>query len=251
VATVHYDLRDDRGWLALRYGLPRYREAAAIHCLNQFQKSVLEAHGIGRAEIIPHGVDRRLFPVPARPRRWPGERLRLGFFSRRYARGMKGESLFQALLTQLDPHRVAFVLVGDGREEEARLVREKGFPVQCWGRLPYLLMPEVYDGIDALLILSPFEGGPASLPEALGSGVPVFSLPVGMCPEFVQDEANGLILSGRPEADGPRILSQGDNAGAGIARLNDGAFAAAARIPSWETVMTRWYGLYDTVLEVA
>jgi glycosyltransferase involved in cell wall biosynthesis len=247
VVTIHHDLRDDRKWLGLRYGLPRYREASMIHCLNSTQQAVLEEHGILHAAVIPHGVDRRVFPRPECPRQLTAGRLRLGFFSRRYESGVKGEHLFGPLLAHLNPRRVSFVLVGEGREHEARIARAKGFAAEHWERLPYRLMGEIYARIDALLILSAFEGGPASLLEALGVGVPVLSTAVGMCPEFVNDGRNGLFLSGRPEWDGARIMALMDNDAKGMAALNQGAFASAASIPSWQEIMTKWYQLYKKV----
>jgi glycosyltransferase involved in cell wall biosynthesis len=148
------------------------------------------------------------------------------------------------MLAHLDPARVSFVLVGEGRSPDAREARERGFDVAHWERLPYPLMAEIYQRIDALLILSSFEGGPASLPEALGSGVPVLCTPVGMCPDFIRDGANGLFLTGGAAADGERIMALLDAGGRGMSTLNEGAFAAASAIPSWEDVMARWHLLY-------
>ena len=244
VATVHHDLSDDREWLGLEYFLPRYREATVVHCLNTTQQNALAAYGVTSARIIPHGVDRRIFPAPQRPRRFGGERLRLGVFSRRYSSGIKGEFLFEPLLENLDPHRVSFVLVGEERGHEAGLARERGFLAEHWERLPYRLMGDAYERIDALLILSQFEGGPASLPEALGSGVPVFCTPVGMCPDFVDDGVNGIFLTGEPRRDGARIMALLDGEARGMTALNRGAFAAATAIPSWDKVMAEWHELY-------
>ncbi|HEV2336097.1 MAG TPA: glycosyltransferase family 4 protein [Stellaceae bacterium] len=244
VVTVHHDLRDERAWMTMRSFLARYREAAAVHCLNRTQAAILAEHGIAPARVIPHGVDRRVLPVPTEPRRVSGSRLCLGICSRRHPSGIKGEDRFLALLGHLDPTRISFVLVGGGRGPDAREARAKGFDVAHWERLPYPLMAEIYRRIDALLILSSFEGGPASLPEALGSGVPVICTDVGMCPDFVRDGVNGLVLTGRPSVDGARIMALLDADGRGLRVLNDGAFAAAPTIPSWEEVMAEWHQLY-------
>lgn len=249
VTTVHHDLYDDRGWLRLRYFLPRYREASVVHCLNTGQASVLAEHGIGHSCIIPHGVDRQVFPVPQHPRQWTGGRLRLGIFSRRYAAAVKGEQALEALLQHLDPRRVSFVFVGSGRARDARMARTRGFQAEHRERPPYRLMAELYLTIDALLILSPFEGGPASLPEALGGGVPVLCTPVGMCRDLVRDGENGLLLTGRAPTDGERIMSLLDCDGRSLAGLNNAAFAAAAGIPAWEAVMARWHELYARAVE--
>jgi glycosyltransferase involved in cell wall biosynthesis len=249
VTTMHHDPDDERAWLRLEYFLPRYREALIVHCLNTRQASVLAEHGITNTRVIPHGVDRNVFPVPERPRQMSGSRLRLGIFSRRYANGVKGERIFGALMAHLDPDRIAFVFVGRGRWRDARMARARGFEARHWGRPPYPLMARIYSSIDALLILSPFEGGPASLPEALGSGVPVLSTPVGMCRDLVQDGRNGLLLTGRPGIDGDRIMGLLDGNGRGLADLNNAAFGSAADIPAWEAAMAQWHELYTAAVE--
>ncbi len=218
-----------------------------MHCLNTTQEAMLAAHGIRHTRVVPHGVDRRLFPRPVRPRQWQGHRLRLGLFSRRHPDGVKGEALLQGLLGCLDPQRVSLVLVGEGRWRDAALARERGFAAEHWERIPNRLMPAVVAGIDALLILSRMEGGPASLPEALGNGVPVFATPVGMCPDFVRDGDNGLVLTGEPSHDGARIMAQTDNGGSGITALQRGAFASLGEIPAWDDVIAQWYRLYAEI----
>jgi glycosyltransferase involved in cell wall biosynthesis len=245
--TVHHDPRETTRWLALDYVVARCREAQIVHCLSQTQAAILAERGIDHTRIIPHGVDRRAFALPERPRRWPGGPLRLGLFSRRHPDGVKGEALFEALLGHLDPRRVSFVLVGEGRWREAELARAKGFAAEHWERPPYRLMPQIVAGIDALLIVSRLEGGPASLPEALGNGVPVLATPVGMCPDLIRDGDNGLLLSADPRRDGDRIMALLDDDGHGIARLSAGAFRSVPDIPGWDDVIAAWYRLYAEI----
>jgi glycosyltransferase involved in cell wall biosynthesis len=209
--------------------------------------AVLAQRGIHHTRLIPHGVDRAVFPVPAASRVWAGGLLRLGLVSRRYDRGVKGEDLLLALLDRLDSARVSFVLAGEGRWRDAETLRARGFAVDHYERLPYRLMGRLYAGIDALLIPSRSEGGPACLPEALGIGVPVLCRPVGMCPDWVRDGDNGLILTGGAVEDGARIMALLDGGGRGLDRLNRGAFASAAAIPDWGWVMARWHDMYREV----
>src|SRR6185437_6469641 len=54
VVSVHHDPADDRQWLGLKFFLPRYREAAVVHCLNTGQSRVLAEHGIDQLRVIPH-----------------------------------------------------------------------------------------------------------------------------------------------------------------------------------------------------
>jgi glycosyltransferase involved in cell wall biosynthesis len=247
VVTVHHDLREVEPWLDFRSFLPRYREAKVVHCLNTMQQAFLAEHGIHEVRVIPHGVDRRRLPLPDAPRRLAHPRLRLGLFSRRYARGVKGEAMFETLLDHLDPARISFMLFGEERWRDAAQARAKGFTVACFERPPYRLIDALVGSIDALLILSRYEGGPASLPEALGSGVPVLATPVGMVPDFVRDGHNGLILTGDANRDGMRIMAllEESAADASYSHLAAGAFIGAAGIPDWEDVMRRWFDMYS------
>lgn len=245
--TVHHDPREPTAWLAFDQVVARCREVPIVHCLNRTQAAMLADHGIGHVRVIPHGVDREVFPLPERPRRWHGGPLRLGLFSRRHPDGVKGETLFEGLLTHLDPERVSFVFVGEGRWREAALVRQHGFTAAHWERVPYRLMAHIVAGIDALLIVSRLEGGPASLPEALGNALPVLATPVGMCPDFIRDGDNGLLLDGEPSRDGARIMGLLDSEGRGIAGLHHGAFAAIGQVPTWQQVIARWHLLYAEV----
>jgi glycosyltransferase involved in cell wall biosynthesis len=248
IVTVHHDLRETERWLDLRHFLPRYREAATVHCLNKTQQAILAEHGIQQTRVIPHGVDRRLLPLPAAPRRLSAGRLRLGMFSRRYARGVKGESMLESMLEHLDPKRVSFLLVGEERWRDAALARSKGFQAEAIERPPYHLIPELIKSIDAMLILSQYEGGPASLPEALGSGVPVLCTPVGMCPDWVKDGENGIVLDHRAQTITDRIMNLVEGDGSAYARLAEGAFRSAAVIPDWEAVMAEWFAVYRKAL---
>lgn len=240
VATVHHDPHDAHPWLRLSAFLPRWRECVKVICLNSGQSAVLAAHGITATEVIPHGVDRRVLPVPAAPRPLPGGPLRLGLVSKRYARGVKGEGRLDRLFAALDPARFSFVLAGEGRWRDAAAARARGFAAECFEALPYRLFGDLYGRMDVLLILSDFEGGPACLPEALGAGVPVAARPVGMVPDWVEDGVNGVLLDDATLEEQVAALADP----AALDRLNAGAFATAPGIPAWEDVLARQIALY-------
>jgi glycosyltransferase involved in cell wall biosynthesis len=246
IVTVHHDLLERQPWLSIDHFLPRYREAAVVHCLNTTQQAILEEHGIKHTRVIPHGIDRHILAPPATARTLTGDRLRLGMFSRRYLHGVKGEGLFEGLLNHLDPGRVSFLLIGEERWRDAALARAKGYQAEAFERPPYSLMAEFIRSIDALLILSRHEGGPASLPEALGSGVPVICTPVGMCPDFVRDGENGVLLTGDAAEDASRIVSLTE--GEAFARLALGAFSQIPNISSWSTIMASWWEVYRNLI---
>jgi glycosyltransferase involved in cell wall biosynthesis len=246
VVTVHHDPREHHPSLPLSRFVARWREAHQVICLNSLQRSLLAAYGVTQVEVIPHGVDRRIFPLLTAPRPAVVERpVRLGLVSRRYKRGIKGEHRLEALYRGLDSTRFEFVFAGSGRAEDASRARAAGFAVQQWEALPYRLFGQLYRTIDALLILSDFEGGPACLPEALGAGVPVLARPVGMVVDWLRDGESGLIL------DDATLVEQV----AGLAdptlraRLNAGAWAAGVAIPDWADIAGRQFAIYRRVVE--
>lgn len=247
VATVHHDPRDAHPWLRLPDFLPRWRECVKVICLNSGQQALLAGHGITTTEIIPHGIDRHVLPLPAAARSLPPERVRLGLVSKRYARGVKGEGRLERLFAALDPARFSFVLAGEGRWRDAASARTRGFAVECFEALPYRLFGDLYGRMDVLLILSDFEGGPACLPEALGAGVPVAARPVGMVPDWITDGANGVLLDDATLEDQVAALAEP----ATLERLNAGAFAAAASVPAWEEVLGRQIALYRAIVTEA
>lgn len=251
LVTVHHDLDDDEPWLRLSTFLPRYREAVRVHCVNRTQQARLGERGIRHTAVIPHGVERSVFPVPEHPRRPREGSLCLGVFSRRHEGGVKGEVYLDALADHLDPGQVSFLLVGEGRWQEAEALRAKGFQARSYERVPYRLFGALYASVDALLVVSQFEGGPACVPEALGSGIPAICTPVGLCPETVSEGRNGLFLTRRPAEDGARIMALLEGAGAGLAALMEGAFAGASQVPSWDEVMAQYFDLYRDVLAEA
>ena len=247
VVSVHHDPRDTHFWLRFHRFLPRWREADRIICLNETQKRLLGAHGLEHTIVIPHGVDRAVLPLPSVPRRFTGAQIRLGLVSKRYDRGVKGEALLGALLRRLDPRHFSLVMAGEGRWHAARLARQLGFGVESYESLPYRLFGQLYAGIDLLLVPSEFEGGPACLMEALGTGTPVAATAVGMVPDWLVNGANGVILSGDPDADAQSLTALAENGGALLNRLAEGAFATASTVPGWQEVLDRYFAVYHTI----
>jgi glycosyltransferase involved in cell wall biosynthesis len=245
VVTMHHDPLETYPFLSADLFLPKWQQASKVICLNRAQKQFLDGYNIKSGIVIPHGVDRDVFPVPGRPREFLGAKIVLGVVSKRYPRGIKGEARLIRLLESLDPKQFSFIFLGEGRWQDAVKAVEKGFEVEHYEALPYLLYAAAYSNMSALLILSEFEGGPACLPEALGSGLPVLARSVGMIPDWVINNTNGLILS---ELDWiEQIKSLANNEGL-LNTLNQGAFNTAHSYPSWEEVISRQYAVYRELL---
>ena len=245
VVTVHHDPMDSYPWLASKLFLPRWRSADHVVCLNSRQQGFLAENAFFKTSVIPHGVDRQVFAVPKQMKAVRSAPIRLGVISKRYDRGVKGEWRLKQLIDTLNPRDFAFVFVGEGRSWDASLARARGFVVTCLESLPYHLFAGLYEQLDYLLILSDFEGGPACLPEALGSGVPVIARPVGMVADYVIHEGNGILLDEESWIDQIVLLASDD---ALRFKLNTGAFLGAASVPCWGEVMQRYADVYRLVL---
>jgi glycosyltransferase involved in cell wall biosynthesis len=215
-----------------------------VICLNRGQVGILAAHGIAHVAVIHHGYNERILrPVESRCFQ-DNRKFRIGFFSKRYDRRFKGEALLYELAKRLDPSVISFTLVGEGRSHDALELQSLGYETRVFERLPYQVFGSLYASIDALLMISNFEGGPANLPEAVATGTPIICLPVGMAPDVVTDGDNGLVLCGDPDADAARILALAHNESRLVDRLFAGASRATERAMPWSENIARFLSVY-------
>jgi glycosyltransferase involved in cell wall biosynthesis len=248
VATVHHDLNDLHPGLPFDTFLERYRQAARVVCLNRGQAARLARSGIVSTITIPHGYNDRVLKLRDEDS-FETELVRIGFVSKRYRRRFKGEAYLHDLAKRLSPASFAFVLVGEGRDETARILRRLGFAVRSFEYLPYSLFQSLYTSMDYLLMCSNFEGGPANLPEALATSTPILATPVGSVPDFVQDRVNGLLLSGDVDLDAQLLSRLADRTDTLSHTLRLGARAAAGKVPTWREVVHRHFSLYQRIAD--
>jgi len=189
IVTVHHDLNESDPNLHISKFLSIYKQASLIVCLNSIQKGILKTYGIINTVVIPHGVNRIFFKSDIE--KIVCSKVSIGFFSHYYPRGVKGEEYFLKLAENLSRDQFRFILVGKDRGRLANELCDLGFECHVFERLPYHCFPKLYSLIDMLLITSEFEGGPASLPEALASNTQVFTTKVGM----VNDNLNSSLVT--------------------------------------------------------
>jgi glycosyltransferase involved in cell wall biosynthesis len=201
VVTVHHDLSDPDGWLPLQVFIDRYKEADVVICLNTLQQKKLAECGIFNTVVAPHGYNHHLIDNARLLGRQEQKKFKVAIISKRYARKVKGEAYLFELAKRLDLDNIEFLLVGDGRSEEGRVLRTLGFDVEVYERLPYPALIDAYRGVNALLMTSYFEGGPANIPEAAAMGVPILANPIGMVPDLIKHDTHGIYLEMEPEAD--------------------------------------------------
>lgn len=246
VATVHHDLLDTDAWLDKNRFIDRYRECDAVICLNTQQKNILDDLGVDSTFVVPHGVRTDIIKPLDKPA-LQGRKIRIGLFSKRYDRKVKGEAYFAELIKYLDPDLFEWVFVGDGRTVECWKARELGYQAQVYEYLPYGVFGDLYRSIDFLLMCSWFEGGPANIPEAIASGTPILGFNVGMAGDFIIDGENGMFLTGDPVKDGRLILELAKDKNA-IVEMQKKSLLNVGSALSWKKIVNNQVEIYREIV---
>ena len=246
VVTVHHDLDDPDPFVRFERFARIYQQADKIICLNSKQKSALNQEGYSQTTIIPHGHDSKIFYKKNLSSYSYKNKIRLGFFSKRYDRRFKGEVYLYELMDQIDPNRFSFLFIGEGRSIDHHHARSLGFESQCFEYLPYKLYIEAYKSIDFLLMVSTFEGGPANLPEAIASGTPILGTNVGMAHDLIIPQRNGVILTGKILEDIHIFNQLSNNTNDLYDQLMVGAHHTNTSI-SWDQVIDAHVTVYQTL----
>lgn len=106
---------------------------------------------------------------------------------------VKGPDVFLRVVQQLKSHYKIYILLS----APARGYIKKGLEVL---EIPYKYIPlkkywdivSLYQALDLYLVTSREEGGPKAILEAMACGIPIVSTRVGMAPDIIVDNFNGL-----------------------------------------------------------
>lgn len=123
------------------------------------------------------------------------------------ARLSKEKNLDYVLDLAKETTNLRFVIFGDGPEEsklKIRISTEKISNVHLLGFKKDV--HNYYYLFDGLLLCSHMEGTPISILEAMASGVPVFTTPVGNIPDIITDQKTGFFLTKNAKIDAKIIL---------------------------------------------
>lgn len=250
IVTVHHDLEEIDKFVAFDKFEPRYNECARIICLNHTQQKFLSQLGYKNTVVIPHGYNERVIPEPKkRTIRNSNRKFTLGIASRRYARRVKGEALLYEIGKRLPVDEFSFILVGAGRSVEAAMLRGLGFETTVFEYMPYSMMNQFYQSIDALLVLSWHEGGPACVPEAIASATPIFGTPVGMVTDYLTHLENGIVLGRNPNLDAQIIVDTARNRYEMLEKMNLSAYERKDKAWRWSAVIKSHFDLYRAVVD--
>lgn len=158
-----------------------------------------EYYGIDGVTVVGNGVDADWF----RPGRDDDERYVLFVGRLDYPKGVP--DLIEAAKPIVENHDIEFVITGKGpqRKQYERLVERRGIAdyVTFTGFVSRDRQIKLYQNATVFVLPSHYEGLPTVLLEAMACGTPVVATTVGGCPEVIEDEVNGLLVSpGEPAA---------------------------------------------------
>ncbi|WP_330455747.1 glycosyltransferase family 4 protein [Streptomyces sp. NBC_00820] len=181
------------------------RLAREVICSSDYVVADLPHLFPGRATVIPPGADLRLFtpsPVPRDPRL-----LFVGSLERGTA--YKGVPRLLRAMSELRERGsgVRLEVVGDGSAvgDYQHVAERLGLrsAVTFAGRLQGAELAAAYRRARALVLPTSYDSFPTVLVEAMASGRPVVTTPVGGIPGLVRDGENGLLVE-PDDADGLR-----------------------------------------------
>lgn len=178
---THPRRADDLGQLTYREVLRK--STIVFASCSEYQKLLTE-NGIKNSVFVPYGADRGLFKFS--PSNY-SKSIKVGISSSYYDR--KNPNLLKYFLETYPT--IEFHFVGGGWKENTDFAKFKNFYNY---RLSYQEYPNFYNNISLLLNCSTLEGGPIGVIEALACGTPVCSSRVGIVPDIIQQNVNGMIF---------------------------------------------------------
>jgi len=163
------------------------KAAGRVVTLNKETAKIVNGAGV-KARTIGFGVDLETF----RPglRMLDHNQMVIGVCGRNYETARKNpEAIFHLAQILGEKLPAKFLFCGRGWEPVQKAINaETQATAEIWiGSGKYDTYPKFYRALDALLITSHVEGGPYAPMEALASGVPVVSTPVGWMPQLAKD----------------------------------------------------------------
>lgn len=177
------------------------RRAGALVFAHPLQRRILKEAGISLEGVLVHeGPLGALSIFTVRGEETP--RFSAGWVGRHDTMGRKRCDWFVEALTGLDPERERprAVLVGRDLGGHAGRLRAGGVTCLHYPREshPIAEYPRLYRQMDCLVITSSTEAGPLPLFEALATGLPVVSTPVGWAPHFAAKHPRYVRLAESP-----------------------------------------------------
>jgi glycosyltransferase involved in cell wall biosynthesis len=228
--------------------LREYEEAEYIQVNSTFVLNTFLAQGFSRDRLllVPNtAVDVAEVRAAERPAasRGPLRVLCLGHVSLR-----KGTRYVLEAVQRLGRADVTLSIVGGLAAEGQAILDRYAQPGQYQGKVPRSQLREVFAAHDVLVVPSIEDGGPATVAEGMGAGLPVIATVNTIGPDLIEDGHTGyLVPAGDADAIAERIARLADDR---ARTVEMGAVAArtVARARTWGQTVADMSAQYEAVL---
>ena len=197
-----HDLYDHDGMYGP--GQPRRQalQARGVVLCHPHQRQILQDAGIDlRSSLVMERPLGALRAFTVRNNYVDGQ-FRIGWVGREHAR--KRTAWFAESLRYFSANNggVLAVLIGKELDALAERVRADGTSCEYFDRARISICdyPALYQSLDCVVITSSTEAGPLPLFEALATGLPVISTPVGWAPYLAREAPEFVFLADSPQA---------------------------------------------------
>lgn len=201
-----YGLGDSMGGQSLKHRVRdrllaySYRHAALVlPCSRWAARAIVDEYGVTkeRVRVIPPGVDLRRWPMSQQASASTDIPMRLLFVGGDFIR-KGGQLLLEVFRSQLRGRCELHLVTRDGPAEEpgVRVYRDLGpnHPV----------LKQLYETCNALVLPTRADCFSLASIEAMASGLPVITCPVGGIPEIIEEGQSGWLV---PVGDGQALLA--------------------------------------------
>jgi glycosyltransferase involved in cell wall biosynthesis len=223
---------------------------------NRYRDQILQM-GVPAAKVyrIYNGVDTDKFFSKERigTRRvlgLPAEGFYVGFsgkFSSDHD-GRKGIDILTKVMEMTPPElqsTVRFAITGPGWTNSLQPVAARADRIHYLSFIDRERMPDFFNSLDVYLVTARVEGGPVPVIEAMSCAIPIISTPVGMVPDFIRNDVNGIIVD-HEDIPGTITAIRRLSADARL-RMKIGAQARKTIVDhlQWRTTVSGMNGLYE------
>lgn len=216
-------------------------------------KSKLIKNGLNgkKVKLVPLGVDTDIFkPISSEERNiirkklgLPNNKIIIGSFQKDgngWGEGLtpkliKGPDIFCDVVEKLAKnYPIHVLLTGPARGYVKKRLSDSQIKYTHKYLDKYSDIVPYYQALDLYLICSREEGGPKALLEAMATGIPLVSTPVGMVPDIIEDGINGMMSK---ELDPEIICKKADMILKNPGTKNEISASALKKIESYDSAV--------------